>query len=120
MTKKTVIRPWGSFCSLLMADNHQVKEIVVEPGQRLSLQSHDKRSEHWIVVQGPALITVGNHEQLFKTGEHIFIPKQARHRLANPGTEPIKIIEVQLGSYLGEDDIIRYADDYQRNELEGS
>ena len=87
---------------------------MVEPGQRLSLQSHEQRSEHWIVTRGPALITVGDREQLFDTGEHIFIPRQARHRLANPGTDPVTIIEVQLGGYLGEDDIIRYADDYQR------
>ncbi len=116
MPATKVIRPWGSFQSLLLADNHQVKEILVEPGQRLSLQSHDKRCEHWIVAHGPALITVGNQEKLFNTGEHIFIPKQARHRLANPGTEPINIVEIQLGSYLGEDDIIRYEDDYQRDE----
>ena len=118
MRIKTVVRPWGSFCSLLLADNHQVKEILVEPGQRLSLQSHEKRCEHWIVAQGPALITVGDQEKLFNTGEHIFIPRQARHRLANPGVESVKIIEVQLGDYLGEDDIIRYADDYQRDKLE--
>ncbi len=115
MPKSKVIRPWGAYRSLLMAENHQVKEIFVEPGQRLSLQSHAKRSEHWVVVQGPALITVGDQEKLFQTGEHIFIPQQARHRLANPGPDPIKIIEVQLGSYLGEDDIVRYEDDYQRD-----
>ena len=114
MSDAKVIRPWGAYRSLLLADNHQVKEIFVEPGQRLSLQSHEKRCEHWVVAQGPALITVDNREKLFNTGEHIFIPRQARHRLANPGTEPVKIIEVQLGDYLGEDDIIRYADDYQR------
>ena len=115
MTKTTITRPWGSFCSLLTADNHQVKEIFVEPGQRLSLQSHEHRSEHWVVTQGPALVTVNDLEKLFNTGEHIFIPKKARHRLTNPGKKQIKIIEVQLGDYLGEDDIIRYADDYQRD-----
>jgi mannose-6-phosphate isomerase-like protein (cupin superfamily) len=115
MSKTKVIRPWGSYSSLLLADNHQVKEIVVAPGQRLSLQSHEHRSEHWIVIQGPALITVDDQEKLFNPGEHIFIPKKARHRLANPGTEPIEIVEVQLGDYLGEDDIVRYADDYQRD-----
>ena len=109
------MRPWGSYRSLLLADGHQVKEIFVNPGQRFSLQSHEKRSEHWIVVRGPALITVDNREKLYQSGEHIFIPRQARHRLANPGTDPIKIIEIQLGSYLGEDDIFRYEDDYQRN-----
>lgn len=108
-------RPWGSFCSLLKAGKHQVKELIVLPGQRLSLQSHKLRCEHWIVVQGPALVTVKEQEQHLNTGEHIFIPKMARHRLANPGSQPIKLIEVQLGEYLGEDDIIRYADDYQRD-----
>ena len=115
MSKTKAIRPWGSFCSLLTAANHQVKEIFVEPGQRLSLQSHEHRSEHWVVTQGPALVTVEDREKLFNTGEHIFIPMKARHRLANPGKKQIKIIEVQLGDYLGEDDIIRHEDDYQRD-----
>ncbi len=115
MNNQTVNRPWGSYRSLLQADNHQVKKLVVEPGQRLSLQSHERRCEHWVVTHGPALVTVGDKEQIFNTGEHIFIPLKARHRLANPGDDPIIIIEVQLGDYLGEDDIIRYADDYQRD-----
>ncbi len=115
MPEAKVIRPWGAYRSLLLADKHQVKELFVEPGRRLSLQSHEHRSEHWVVVQGPALITVGEQEKLFDSGEHIFIPCKTRHRLANPGQKQIKIIEIQLGSYLGEDDITRYADDYQRD-----
>ncbi len=118
MSEAEVFRPWGSYRSLLRAENHQVKEIFVEPGQRLSLQSHEYRSEHWVVVQGPALITVAAQEKLFSSGEHIFIPSRTRHRLANPGQKQIKIIEIQIGSYLGEDDITRYADDYQRETRE--
>ena len=110
-----IFRPWGSFRSLLLADNHQIKEIFVESGQRLSLQSHQQRSEHWIVANGPALVTINDQELMLETGAHIFIPQGAKHRLANPGTEKIKIVEIQIGSYLGEDDITRYEDDYQRN-----
>ncbi len=109
-----VCRPWGSYRSLLVSDNHQIKEIFVSPGQRLSLQSHRYRSEHWVVVRGPALVTLDDRERLLAEGEHVFIPKEARHRLANPGREEIKVIEVQIGTYLGEDDIIRYQDDYHR------
>ena len=112
---KEVFRPWGSFRSLLLADNHQVKEIFVDPGQRLSLQSHQHRSEHWIVTNGPALVTIDDQELTLKTGAHIFIPQGAKHRLTNPGTKRIKIVEIQIGSYLGEDDITRYEDDYQRD-----
>lgn len=110
-----VLRPWGSFRSLLVDDNHQIKEIFVEPGQRLSLQSHQQRSEHWVVTSGPALVTIDKQEQKLDTGDHIFIPQGAKHRLANPGTKRIKIVEIQIGSYLGEDDIARYEDDYQRD-----
>lgn len=109
------MRPWGAYRSILKTDGHQVKEIFVEPGQRLSLQSHQHRSEHWIVTAGPALVTLDDRELQLSTGDHIFIPQGARHRLANPGPKKIKIIEVQIGDYLGEDDIVRYADDYQRN-----
>jgi mannose-6-phosphate isomerase-like protein (cupin superfamily) len=111
---KLVFRPWGSYRSLLQCGNHQIKEIFVKPGQRLSLQSHQHRSEHWVVVKGPVLVTLGNDERLLAEGEHVFIPKKVRHRLANPGREEIKVIEVQIGTYLGEDDIIRYQDDYHR------
>ena len=110
-----VFRPWGSFRSLLLADNHQIKEIFVDPGQRLSLQSHQQRSEHWIVTNGPALVTIDDQELRLEAGAHIFIPQGAKHRLTNPGTKKIKIVEIQIGSYLGEDDITRYEDDYQRD-----
>ena len=111
---RVVKRPWGSFRTILKNGNHQIKEIFVQPGQRLSLQSHEKRSEHWVVVRGPALVTVDDRESLLETGAHVFIPIRARHRLANPGSREIKIIEVQIGTYLEEDDIIRYEDDYRR------
>ena len=114
-TDNEVFRPWGSYRSLLLADNHQVKEIFVDPGQRLSLQSHKQRSEHWVVTKGPAQVTIDDQELELASGEHIFIPQGARHRLTNPGPERIKIVEIQIGSYLGEDDIIRYEDDYQRD-----
>jgi len=110
-----VFRPWGSFRSLLLADDHQIKEIFVNPGQRLSLQSHQQRCEHWIVATGPALVTIDGDEQKLSSGAHVFIPQRTRHRLANPGEKRIKIIEIQIGDYLGEDDIIRYEDDYQRD-----
>ncbi len=110
-----VFRPWGSFRSILLSDDHQIKEIFVEPGQRLSLQSHKHRSEHWIVTEGPALVTINEKEHELVSGSHIFIPQNARHRLANPGSKKIKIIEIQIGNYLGEDDIVRYEDDYQRD-----
>ena len=110
-----MLRPWGSFRSLLLADNHQIKEIFVDPGQRLSLQSHQQRSEHWIVTDGPALVTIDNNQQELASGAHIFIPQGAKHRLANPGEKRIKIVEIQIGRYLGEDDITRYEDDYQRD-----
>ena len=109
-----ILRPWGSYRCLTLAEGYQVKEILVAPGQRLSLQSHQHRSEHWVVVQGPALVTVDSRELEVAVGGHVFIPQGTRHRLANPGRNMIKVIEVQIGNYLGEDDITRYEDDYER------
>ena len=88
---------------------------MVNPGSRLSLQSHRHRSEHWLVARGQALATVNDEEKLFEEGKHIFIPQSARHRLENPGKELLEVIEVQKGDYLGEDDITRYQDDYGRS-----
>lgn len=116
---RRVQRPWGYFSSLKLENGHQVKEIVVNPGQRLSLQSHRRRSEHWVVVEGTALITVDDDSREYRQGAHIFIPLGARHRLANPGQRHLTVIEVQIGEYLGEDDIVRYEDDYQRNVASG-
>lgn len=107
-------RPWGWFESLATGDRFQVKRIVVNPGAALSLQSHHHRSEHWIVVQGTASVTVGNKIDLVTENQSIYIPLGTRHRLENPGKLPMILIEVQTGAYLGEDDIIRHDDIYAR------
>ena len=109
-----VHRPWGSYESLDTGDRHQVKRIVVKAGGRLSLQKHHHRSEHWIVVRGAARVTVNELVKIVHENESIYIPIGAVHRLENPGKIPLELIEVQTGSYLGEDDIIRIEDDYQR------
>jgi mannose-1-phosphate guanylyltransferase / mannose-6-phosphate isomerase len=109
-----VHRPWGTYQSIDTGDRHQVKRIVVKPGSRLSLQKHHHRSEHWIVVSGAARVTVNEAVQTVHENESIYIPIGAVHRLENPGKIPLELIEVQTGSYFGEDDIIRIEDDYQR------
>jgi mannose-1-phosphate guanylyltransferase/mannose-6-phosphate isomerase len=110
-----VHRPWGSYQSIDTGDRHQVKRIVVKPGGRLSLQKHHHRSEHWIVVRGTARVTVNELVKIVHENESIYIPIGAVHRLENPGKILLELIEVQTGSYLGEDDIIRIEDDYQRS-----
>ena len=110
-----VHRPWGSYQSVDNGDRHQVKRIVVKPGGRLSLQKHHHRSEHWIVVRGAAQVTVNELVKIVHENESIYIPIGAVHRLENPGKILLELIEVQTGSYLGEDDIIRIEDDYQRS-----
>jgi mannose-1-phosphate guanylyltransferase/mannose-6-phosphate isomerase len=110
-----VHRPWGSYQSVDMGERHQVKRIVVKPGGRLSLQKHHHRSEHWIVVRGAARVTVNELVKTVHENESIYIPIGATHRMENPGKIPLELIEVQTGSYLGEDDIIRVEDDYQRS-----
>ena len=107
-------RPWGWFETLVLADRFQVKRIVVHPGAALSLQSHHHRSEHWIVVEGTAEVTVDETVQLLSENQSVYIPLGAVHRMKNPGKVPMVLIEVQTGSYLGEDDIIRYEDIYAR------
>jgi mannose-1-phosphate guanylyltransferase / mannose-6-phosphate isomerase len=109
-----VRRPWGTYESLGHGPKHQIKHIVVEPGGRLSLQSHEHRAEHWVVVAGQATITVGDNTANFVTGQHVYIEKQQKHRLENHTHEPVTIVEVQIGSYLGEDDIKRFDDVYGR------
>ncbi len=111
---RTVHRPWGSYTSLAKGDTYQVKRITVHPGKRLSLQSHRHRAEHWVVVAGTAVVTLNDDQLTLSTGESVYIPTGARHRLQNPGKEPLEVIEVQNGSYLGEDDIERYEDDFGR------
>jgi len=108
-------RPWGWFESLVVGDRFQVKRIVVHPGAALSLQSHHHRSEHWIVVEGTAEVTVDEKVKLVTENQSVYIPLGAVHRMVNPGKVPMVLIEVQTGSYLGEDDIIRYEDIYARS-----
>jgi mannose-1-phosphate guanylyltransferase/mannose-6-phosphate isomerase len=111
---KVVFRPWGSYQGIDAGDGYQVKQIFVKPGGRLSLQSHTKRAEHWIVVQGTAQVTCDDKVFLLQENQSTFIPLGSRHRLENPGKTPLRLIEVQSGSYLGEDDIVRYDDIYGR------
>lgn len=109
-------RPWGWFESLAIGGRFQVKRIVVNPGAALSLQSHHHRSEHWIVVEGTAQVTIGDQVQLVSENQSVYIPLGTRHRLENPGKLPLTLIEVQTGAYLGEDDIIRHEDVYARGQ----
>lgn len=113
-THRKVHRPWGWYDSIDAGDRFQVKRIVVKPGARLSLQMHHHRAEHWIVVRGTAEITNGDQVMLLSENESTYIPLGHVHRLSNPGKVPLEIIEVQSGSYLGEDDIVRFEDTYGR------
>lgn len=107
-------RPWGSYQVLDETTSYKIKRIEVNPGERLSLQKHHHRSEHWIVVSGIAKVTCGADVFFVNVNESTFIPIGKNHRLENPGKIPLVIIEVQNGEYLGEDDIIRFDDDYNR------
>ena len=109
-------RPWGWFETLILRDRFQVKRIVVKPGGILSLQSHVHRAEHWIVVEGTARVTIGDDVKLVSENQSVYIPLGERHRMENPGKLPMVLIEVQTGSYLGEDDITRYEDLYARDQ----
>ena len=108
-------RPWGWFESLVLREHFQVKRIFVNPGGSLSLQSHRFRSEHWVVVRGTAKVTIDNETKFVDEGHSVYVPLGAIHRMENTNKHPLVIIEVQIGSYLGEDDITRYEDVYQRN-----
>ena len=110
-----VHRPWGSYRSLDLGERYQVKRIVVKQGGRLSLQLHHHRAEHWVVVRGTARVTIGDKVQMVHENESIYVPIGTRHRLENPGKIDLELIEVQTGSYLGEDDIERIQDDYHRS-----
>ena len=107
-------RPWGSYLVLDESSSYKIKRIEVLPGQRLSLQKHHHRSEHWIVVSGTALVTCGDLLQVVNVNESTFIPLGTIHRLENPGRVALEMIEVQSGTYLGEDDIVRFEDMYGR------
>ena len=114
-THARVYRPWGFYESLIQGDRFQVKRIVVTPGQKLSLQKHFHRAEHWVVVAGSAIVTRDSETILLRENESVYLPLGCVHRLENPGRIPLTLIEVQSGSYLGEDDIVRYEDTYGRN-----
>ncbi len=107
-------RPWGRYQVLEEGETYKVKRIEVDPGKRLSLQSHNKRSEYWVVVKGPAGIVLDDKDFLLDEGKMVHIPIGVKHRLYNKNDYTIKVIEVQYGTYFGEDDIIRYEDDYKR------
>jgi len=107
-------RPWGTFTVLDERPNYKVKRITVDPGERLSYQSHARRSEHWLIVSGSARITLDGVDHDLVPGQAIDIPLGGAHRMSNPGDDELVFIEVQLGDYFGEDDIVRYSDDYGR------
>lgn len=111
-----VSRPWGSYETVDLSERFQVKRIVVNPGAALSLQKHFHRAEHWVIVKGTALIKVGEKEIILREDQSTYIPLGTLHRLENPGKIPLELIEVQTGSYLGEDDIVRYEDRYGRGD----
>lgn len=110
----TTHRPWGNFTVLEEGERYKIKRIVVDPNERLSLQMHYHRSEHWVVVKGTAKVTIGEQELLVHENESVYVAKSQVHRLENPGKVPIELIEVQVGEYVGEDDIVRLEDIYQR------
>ena len=110
----TELRPWGSFTILEEGRGYKIKRIEVKPGHRLSLQMHHHRSEHWIVVSGTAKVTCGELEVMLSNNQSTYVPQCTNHRLENPGVIPLVLIEVQNGEYLGEDDIVRFQDDYAR------
>lgn len=112
----TVNRPWGTYTVLHEAEDCKVKRITVKHGERLSLQLHHHRSEHWVILRGTANITVGEDEKLLRPNESSYIPAGIKHRLENPGKIELEIIEVQVGNYVGEDDIVRFSDDYDRHD----
>jgi len=114
VTHTTVHRPWGTYTTVQRGKNFLIKKLTVSPHKRLSLQYHNYRSEHWVIVSGTAEITNGNERGIVKTGESTFIPARVLHRLANPSDSPLDIIEVQLGEHLSEEDIVRCEDDFNR------
>ena len=111
---REVYRPWGKFDSIDIADGYQVKKLTVKPGAKLSVQMHHHRSEHWVVVAGQARVHYGAESHDLKVNESTYHGKNTVHALENPGDSPLELIEVQVGSYLGEDDIVRFSDDYGR------
>lgn len=113
-TDKRTARPWGFYDILDLDDTHQTKSITILPGEQLSYQSHDKRSEHWVIVSGSGDLTLDGVVSEVTYGEHIWIPVGSKHRLKNTGRFPLVFIEVQVGTSFDENDIVRYSDDYGR------
>ena len=111
-------RPWGSFENLLDEEYCKVKRIIVKPGQRLSYQYHHERTEHWVIVQGDAIVTLNDKEHIFTEGMVVEIPVGTKHRVENKFDKDLIFIETQTGTYFGEDDIVRIEDDYGRNKNE--
>ena len=114
MYHTTVHRPWGTYQTVDLGGRHQVKRIMVKPGEKLSVQMHHHRAEHWVVVSGTAKVQNGDREILLTENESTYIPVGVVHALENPGKIPLELVEVQSGSYLGEDDIVRFSDRYGR------
>ena len=110
-----IYRPWGNFITIEENDNWKVKKIEINPGARISLQMHNHRSEHWVVVSGIANVEIDGNLETIKANESIYVPKKCKHRLSNLNKQLLTIIEIQSGHYLGEDDIIRFQDLYGRN-----
>jgi mannose-6-phosphate isomerase len=110
----TESRPWGTFTTLEEGSGYKIKRIEVNPGHRISLQMHYHRSEHWIIVSGTAKVICGENIEILQSNQSTYVPQCTLHRLENPGVIPLVIIEVQNGEYLGEDDIVRFQDDYAR------
>lgn len=113
-THREVYRPWGKYDSIDTGSRYQVKRLTVKPGESISLQMHHHRAEHWIVVAGAAQVTINEQTKLLGENESIYIPVGSTHCLENPGKIPLELIEIRSGSYLGEDDIVRFADKYGR------
>jgi mannose-6-phosphate isomerase len=115
VSREVTAKPWGSYEVLADAESHsKVKYLTVLPGKRLSYQSHEHRSEHWVVVKGSAEVTIDGVVRRIGLGESIEVPVRAKHRVSNPGDDDLVFVEVQLGDYFGEDDIVRYEDDFGR------
>jgi len=111
---RTVSRPWGTYTVVDQGPGFQVKRLMIRPGAAISLQLHRRRSEHWVVTAGVAFVTIGDGETQLRVGQSVYVPQNTKHRLRNAGDEPLVIVEVQIGAYLEEDDIVRFDDLYGR------
>jgi mannose-6-phosphate isomerase-like protein (cupin superfamily) len=114
LVHSTEKRPWGAYTVLECGNGYKIKLVEIDPQKRLSLQRHRKRAEHWVVVEGKAKVIQGSNERIVHCNESLYIPHGVKHRLENPTKYPLKIVEVQTGSYLEEDDIERFEDDFKR------